>query len=107
MSKACKKTPASKGGASPKHRQNSHDPAPGDDDEEEQEYRGRGRPKGSTYIEDYWTRVLSPCYRQIDHEAKFDIKVDLANELLAQEEHGPYHDNISWPIFMPDEWARE
>ena len=83
MSKARKKASASKGGGSPNHKQTSHDSAPDDDDEQQQAYRGPGRPKGSTYIEDYWTRVLSPCYRQIDHEKKFDIKMDLANELEA------------------------
>ena len=94
-------------GSKPKDRQGSHDSAPDDDDEQQPAYRGPGRPRGPTNIEDYWTRVLSPCYRQIDHTQKFDINEDLANELEALEEIDPFRDNISWPIFLPDEWAKD
>ena len=33
--------------------------------------------------------------------------MDLANELEALEEQEQYQDNISWPIFLPDEWAKD
>ena len=33
--------------------------------------------------------------------------MDLANELEACEEQEQYLDNISWPIFMPDVWAKD
>ena len=107
MSKARKKTAAARSGSKPKDGKGSHDSASDDDDEQQPAYRGPGRPPGATNIEDYWTRVLSPCYRQIDHAQKFDINEDLANELEALEEIDPFHDNISWPIFMPDEWAKD
>ena len=107
MSKSRKKTAAARSGSKPKDRQGSHDSAPDDDDEQQQAYRGPGRPRGPTIIEDYWTRVLSPCYRQIDHAQKYDINKDLANELEALEEIDPFQDNISWPIFQPDDWAKD
>jgi hypothetical protein len=33
--------------------------------------------------------------------------MDLTNELEAWEEQEQYQDNISWPIFLPDEWAKD
>ena len=85
----------------------SHDSVIDEEQEQKQEYRGPGRPVGSTSAEDYWTRVISPCYRQIDHEAKFNIRMDLENELERWQEQDEYQDNISWPIFLPDEWAKD
>ena len=107
MSKIRSKTKASKGKGNSQDQADSHGSENDDEQDQEPEYRGPGRPTGSTYIEDYWTRVLSPCYRQINYEAKFDIKMDLANELEALEEQEEYLDNISWPIFLPDAWAKD
>ena len=56
--------------------------------------------------DDFWTRVLSVSHRQIDYNAKFSITIDLANELEANEEQQPFEDNLSWPIFLPDAWAK-
>ena len=98
---------ASKGKGNSQEQANPHGSDNDDEQEQEPEYRGPGRPPGSTYIEDYWTRVLSPCYRQIDHEAKFDINMDLKNDLEASQDQEQYQDNISWPIFLPDAWAKD
>jgi hypothetical protein len=101
------KTAAAKGGGKSQSQDGSHDSALDEELEEEPEHRGRGRPAGSTRAEDYWTRVLSPGYRQIDFQAKFNIKTDMENEQQSWQEVEEFRDNISWPIFLPDEWAKE
>ena len=97
------KTLAAKGGGNKGDKDGSYDSDAEDEQEDEQKYRGQGRQPGALSAEDYWTRVLSPCYRQIDYQQKFNINVDLENELESWQEQEEYEDNISWPIFLPDE----
>ena len=33
--------------------------------------------------------------------------MDLQNELEGWQEQEPFLDNLSWPIFLPDEWAKD
>ena len=107
MRQTCSKTLVAQGLDRSKDQKGSHDSVEDDEPVEKQEYRGPGRPSGSFTAEEYWTRVLSPCYHQIDYQQKFNITMDLANELEVHEKHEGFEDNISWPIFLPDEWAKE